>query len=53
MMKQFLINEDFANAVLTYLAMRPYKEVAHFVKGFQELEYFEKNNSEEKQSSFI
>ena len=47
MMKQFLIDEDFANAVLTYLAMRPYQEVARFVQGFQELKSADEDKREE------
>ncbi len=46
MMKQFYIDEDFANAVLTYLATMPYREVAHFVQGFQELKLVDENKQE-------
>lgn len=35
--KHFLIEENFANAVLGYLSERPYKEVAPFIQGFQML----------------
>jgi hypothetical protein len=35
--KKFYIDEEFANAVMQYLAKQPYIEVHQFVAGFQEL----------------
>lgn len=48
--KIFVMNENFANAVLQYLAERPFREVAHFVEGFQKLLTVEEFNSIEKKT---
>jgi hypothetical protein len=40
-MKKFIIEEDFANAILNYIATKPYVEVFDFVKGFQGLKEVE------------
>jgi hypothetical protein len=37
----FVIKEDFANAVLKYLTTRPYIEVHQFINGFQNLKPIE------------
>jgi hypothetical protein len=48
-MRDFVINEDFANAILNYLVSKPFAEVHPFVKGFQDLitveMYLEKNKN--------
>ena len=36
--KQYLIDEDLANAILEYLAQQPYKEVYKFVPLLQHLD---------------
>jgi len=40
-MKTFEIKENFANAILNYLADKPYKEVAAFVAGLMQLKPIE------------
>lgn len=37
-MINFVIEDDFANAVLKYLTSRPYIEVHQFISGFQNLQ---------------
>ena len=46
MQRQFYIDEDFANAVLNYLATKPFNEVHVFVAGFQNLKPVEENKNE-------
>jgi len=36
-MNKFYIDEDFANAVMQYLAKQPYIEVNQLIAGFQNL----------------
>lgn len=36
-MKNFIINEDLANAVFTYLSTRPYREVAQLMAGLGQI----------------
>jgi hypothetical protein len=50
-MKVFAISEDLANAVLNYLAGKPFNEVHLFVKGFQELPTVEQYIGSIKNSS--
>jgi len=40
-MKNFLINEELANAIYNYLAVRPYREVAGLIAGLGQLEPIE------------
>lgn len=35
--KQFIIQEDLANAILQYLASKPYGEVYQLISGLQQL----------------
>jgi len=35
--KQFIIQEDLANAILQYLASKPYSEVFQLIGGLQQL----------------
>ncbi len=42
--KQFIIQEDLANAILQYLASKPYGEVFQLISGLQQLRIME--NSE-------
>ena len=44
--KQFIIQEDLANAILQYLASKPYGEVFQLINALQQLKMFE--NSEPK-----
>lgn len=46
-MKQFIIQEDLATAILQYLASKPYGEVFQLVGGLQQLRILE--NSEPKE----
>jgi len=39
--KQFIIQEDLANAILQYLASKPYGEVFQLISGLQQLRMFE------------
>ena len=39
--KQFIIQEDLANAILQYLASKPYGEVFQLINALQQLKMFE------------
>ena len=39
--KQFIIQEDLANAILQYLASKPYGEVFQLINALQQLRIFE------------
>ena len=39
--KQFIIQEDLANAILQYLASKPYGEVFQLIGGLQQLRIME------------
>lgn len=39
--KQFIIQEDLANAILQYLASKPYSEVFQLISGLQQLRIME------------
>ncbi|MBB4272800.1 hypothetical protein [Rhizobium mongolense] len=41
-MKNFIINEELANAVFNYLSTRPYREVAGLMAGLGQLQSAEK-----------
>jgi hypothetical protein len=46
--KQFIIQEDLANAILQYLASKPYTEVFQLIGGLQQLKIFESSKPQEE-----
>ena len=46
--KQFIIQEDLANAILQYLASKPYAEVFQLIGGLQQLRMFESPKPQEE-----
>jgi len=46
--KQFIIQEDLANAILQYLASKSYAEVFQLIGGLQQLRIFESPKPQEE-----
>jgi len=46
--KQFIIQEDLANAILQYLASKPYGEVFQLISALQQLRMFESPKPQEE-----
>lgn len=51
--KQFIIQEDLANAILQYLASKPYSEVFQLIGGLQQLRPFENSESSESKKEKV